>query len=309
MLGVGIGDALGFPAEGRSPAENDMVYGAPISGYLPRIGRRHSWPVGQVTKDTQLTVLLAESLVGEKRLYMDDFAERLVRWLPSALKAGKATTHAIENLQNGQHWAVSGINSNGVGGTVRAVPLALFHHRDYWLLRQEAILQCMPTHAASKAYAGTVLFATAIASLVNTPSGHLQRTELLGLLDKAIRGLDAEMTGRLLEVATLLNDEVPAPEVMSRFRTGGYIMECLPSALYCFLYHAENPERALLTAANGGFDATTVAAIVGALSGAYHGRAGLPRSLERELPVAPMLIDLGTRLHDLVVEQEALKTP
>ncbi|MFP5501944.1 MAG: hypothetical protein ACLGIN_05605, partial [Candidatus Sericytochromatia bacterium] len=36
MLGVGIGDALGFPAEGRSPSEVEMIYGAPISGYVAR---------------------------------------------------------------------------------------------------------------------------------------------------------------------------------------------------------------------------------------------------------------------------------
>ena len=46
-------------------------------------------------------------------------------------------------------------------------------------------------------------------------------------------------------------------EALARFHTGGYILECLPSALYCFLFHEDHPERALLTAANGGFDAAT----------------------------------------------------
>jgi ADP-ribosylglycohydrolase len=300
MLGLGLGDALGFPAEGRSPAEVEMIYGGPLTGMIGRIGRHHRWPLGQVTKDPQLTILLADSILAEGRLDLDDMADRLTRWLPSGLRVGKSTIQAIEALQEGRHWSVSGLQSNGSGATVRVVPLALLHHNDYGLLRQQAILQAMPTHQAPKAYAGTVLFATAIAALVNTPRGELKRAEFLQLLDRAIRGIDVEANIRLHDVSAMLAEGVAPAEALRRLKTGGYVLECLPSALYCFLYHAESPERAMLAAANGGFDANSVAGMAGALVGAYHGAGSLPAAWVQDLTVGGSLVTLGERLEALV---------
>jgi ADP-ribosylglycohydrolase len=307
MLGMGLGDALGFPAEGRSPAEIEMIYGGPLTGMVGRIGRRHRWPVGQVTKDTQLVMVLAESLIDEGALDMDDFAERLVRWLPSGLRAGKSTVQAVEALQEGRHWSVSGLESNGAGATVRVVPLALVRHGDYGRLRQEAILQCMPTHQSPKAYAATVLFATAVSALVNTPAGTLKRSDFLQLLDRAIRGIDVEVNIRLHDMSSMLGDGLAPAEALGRLKTGGFVMECLPSALYCFLFHADDPEQALLAAANGGFDSNSVAGMVGALAGAYHGRSGLPEAMVRELTVAPALLELAAKLEALAAAADAAK--
>jgi hypothetical protein len=130
LVGLAVGEALGFPAEGRSPADIEMIYGGPIPGYVGRIGRRHAWPIGQVAKDTQLAMVLGTSLVeGDGQLDMDDVAERLVKWLPSALKPGKSTVQAIQALGEGRHWCVSGLDSNGAGGTTRVAPLALLRAR------------------------------------------------------------------------------------------------------------------------------------------------------------------------------------
>jgi poly(ADP-ribose) glycohydrolase ARH3 len=306
LLGVGIGDALGFPAEGRGPSEVEMIYGGPIRGYTARIGRRHTWPLGQVTKDTQLVFCLGESLAEAGELDMDDFAERLIRWLPSALRAGKSTARSVEALAEGRHWSVSGIESNGAGSTVRVVPLALALHEDLGRLRQAAILQSLPTHQSSKAYAGAVLLATAVATLANTPAGGLDQAEWVGLLERAIRGIDLEMSAALHDVTACLGQRMEAAAALARFKTGGYVLECLPSALYCFLRHPDDPERALLAAANGGFDASSVAAMAGALAGAYHGRNGLPRHLIEGLPVAAGLVTLAERLHAHLPERQAL---
>jgi poly(ADP-ribose) glycohydrolase ARH3 len=297
LIGVGIGDALGFPAEGRSPAEIEMIYGGPLEDYTPRIGRRHTWAAGQVTKDTQLVTVLGESLAERGQLDMDDFAERLVRWLPGSLRAGKSTAQSVQALTEGRHWSTSGVASNGAGSTVRVVPLALLLHTDYAALRQAAVLQSLPTHQASKAYAGAVLFGTAIATLVNTPTGELAVSAWLGMLERSIRGIDLEMSAALHDVATYLADRMPAREALARLKTGGYVLECLPSALYCFLTYPQDPRRAMITAANGGFDASSVAAMTGALCGAYNGRSCLPSVLIDGLPCAQALAALAERLY------------
>lgn len=304
LAGLAVGDALGFAAEGLSPQQIEDTYGGPLKGYVARVGRRHTWPLHQVSRLTQTAQLLGESLLAERQLDMDDFAERLVRWLPGGVKPGGSTIQAVSSLAEGRHWAVSGIDSNGSGSTLRVVPLALLRHRDYALLRQEAVLQGMPTHVGEKAYAASVLFATAIASLANTPRGALSRADLLSLLERAIRGIDAEMTARLHEVAALLAEGAAPAAAMARFRTGGYVLECVPSALFTFLAYPEDPARALLLAANAGFDATSVAGMVGALAGAYLGRSGLPGQFVADLPAAAELAALGERLHALAAERE-----
>lgn len=297
MAGVALGDALGFPAEGRSPAEIEMIYGGPLTGPVGRIGRHHHWPVGQVTKDSQLTVCLGESLAQAGRLELDDFVERLVRAQTAMVRPGKSTLQAIQAMAEGRHWSVTGLESNGAGSTVRMVPLALLRHRDYARLRQEAIFQSLPTHAAPKAYAGAVLFGSAIASLVNTSHGELGQAAWLGLLERAIRGIDLEASAKLHDVAALLAQDTPALEALARFKSGGFVLECLPSALYCFLSYPDHPERAMLTGVNGGFDASSVGAMIGALCGAYHGLSGLPGSWLRDLPMAASMNELADRLH------------
>ncbi|MNS30876.1 ADP-ribosylglycohydrolase [compost metagenome] len=62
-----------------------------------------------------------------------------------------------------------------------------------------------------------------------------------------------------------------------------------------------------MAAANGGFDSNSVAGMVGALAGAYHGRAGLPEAMVRELTVAPALLELAGKLEALAAGADAAK--
>jgi ADP-ribosylglycohydrolase len=300
LVGLALGEALGLPAEGRSPEDVEMIYGGPLRCLVGRVGRRHRWPVGQSAKDTQLVQLLGASLLAhDGELDLDDVAERLVRWLPTALKPGKSTVQAVSALSEGRHWSVSGVDSNGAGGSARLVPLALLRHAQLGRLRQEAVLQCLVTHRGAKALAGAVLFGTAIAALVTTPRGELDREGLLELLERAIQGIDQEATSRLHEVRCALAAGTSAKEVVKTFKTGGFVLECLPSALACFLCHPDDPEQALLTAVNAGFDACATGGMTGALVGAYVGREGLPDAWVADLSVKAPLTQLGEALFAL----------
>jgi ADP-ribosylglycohydrolase len=304
LVGLALGEALGLPAEGRSPEDIEMIYGGPLRGPVPRIGRRHTWPLGQIAKDTQLVQLLGASLVAQGgELDLDDVAERLVRWLPTALKPGKSTLQAVSALRDGHHWSVSGVDSNGAGGSARLAPLALLRHAQLGRLRQEAVLQCLVTHRGAKALAGAVLFGTALAALVATPRGELDREALFSLLERAIRGIDVGASTRLQEVRAALAAGTPAQEVVKTFKTGGFVLECLPSALACFLGHPEDPEQALLTAVNAGFDACATGAMTGALAGAYVGRSGLPEAWVSVLSVGAPLTELAEALHGLAMSR------
>lgn len=292
LVGLGLGDALGFPADGRAPQENDMVYGGPLAGPTGRIGRRHRYAVGQGTRHTQLALVLADSLLATaNRFDPDDFAARLVRWLPGALKAGRTTQEAVEDLASGRHWAVSGQESNGSGAVCRLVPLAIaYQGLPFGRLRTSAILQSAITHAAPKAYAGATLFAAALAYVLSLePAEPLRPANMLAFLEQAVRGIDAELSGRLTAIAALLEAGASPAEGLRTLRTGGYVLEGLSAALFAFLAGAEAPEATLLAAANAGFDASGTSAMVGALLGARHGLEGLPAAWVGQLPAAPTL--------------------
>jgi ADP-ribosylglycohydrolase len=51
----------------------------------------------------------------------------------------------------------------------------------------------------------------------------------------------------------------------------------MPTVLHILARHADDPEEAIVRAVNDTRDNDTIAAIVGAVVGALHGRAALPR--------------------------------
>jgi ADP-ribosyl-[dinitrogen reductase] hydrolase len=70
--------------------------------------------------------------------------------------------------------------------------------------------------------------------------------------------------------------DLPPRQAFDRLYNGAFILESLPAALWSFLRSPEDPEEVLVTAASGGHDADTVAAMAGNLVGAYLGEAALP---------------------------------
>src|SRR5262249_4732021 len=82
------------------------------------------------------------------------------------------------------------------------------------------------------------------------------------------------LVDRLLEVRGLLGAD--ADEAFDTLYNGAFVLESLPAALWCFLHSPEDLEEVVVTAANGGRDADTVAAMAGTLAGAYLGDRALP---------------------------------
>ena len=88
------------------------------------------------------------------------------------------------------------------------------------------------------------------------------------------RGTLTDLVGQYLEPA--LDDDLPTDIACNTWHSGAYLLESVPSVSYILERHAHDPREAILEAVNHTRDNDTVAAIVGALVGALHGRAGLP---------------------------------
>jgi ADP-ribosylglycohydrolase len=70
---------------------------------------------------------------------------------------------------------------------------------------------------------------------------------------------------------------LPTLEACELWLSGAYLLETVPCVLYILMKHAASLEEAVVRAVNDTRDNDTIAAIVGALAGALHGRQGIPR--------------------------------
>ncbi len=285
MLGLAIGDALGRPLSGLSPKEVQNAYGLVnryLSGPLPDF----LLPAGQLGSDTQMALALAGSIISAGRFDPREYSQRLMAWHPVARSAGKSVTDATLALRNGTSWLQSGTPSAGKGATARAVPVGLLHPADLDMLRFDAALQAIITHADHTAIASAIAMATSVAHLTGVAAGTFDVALLYRVIERSLQGIELpELPLRHVPArSTLLNrisvalDQVgSAPEVAySAIKTGGFLLEALPLALWAFASAPENPVGAIVLAVNGGGAASSVGAMAGALAGAYRGASSLP---------------------------------
>lgn len=313
LLASAIGDALGRPAEGM-PIEavrerfGHHELGDGLRNFLPWRGWR-SGPKGTITDDTQLTMCVAESLAAGGPLDPEDLARRLVDWLPHGRGKGAATTAAVEALGRGVSWWRAGEPSAGNGAAMRVAPVGLRYATDPAGLRRDAALSAVVTHADPMAVASAVAQAAGVAWCLHQPAGSLRPPEFVDAVLSSIADVHdpghperrpsapaaaVRLAERIAELPGLL--ALAPDEAFRVLHNGAFVLESLPAAFWCFLRSPENAEEVPVTAANGGRDADTVAAMAGALVGAYLGESALPGRWRDDLEFAGDLVALAERL-------------
>jgi len=309
LLGVAIGDALGRPVEGRPPAVIKQRFGV-LRDFQPW----HGWqggPRGTITDDTQMTMCLALSIVARGGLDPEDLAGRFTDWLDYGRGKGQACTEACLNLRAGMPWWQAGVPSAGNGAAMRAAPIGLFHPRFPEGIRRDGALSAVVTHADVMAVASAITVGFLVAYLLHRPAGTLDADDLMRNLEAILadvpepghperrEGTDEEpvrLADRLAEVPGLLH--LDRNEAFAYLHNGAFVLESLPAALWCFLKSPEDAEEAVVLAVNGGYDADTVAAMTGALSGAYLGNQAWPQRWLEDLEYPEELEELAESLAD-----------
>ena len=141
ILGLAIGDALGFPVERLRRAEIERVHGA--AGVTDFVASAR-YPAGTYSDDTQMTIAVAEALLeaggDDLDALMRATAERFVAWSRSAESArgpGKASLAGCARLALGVDWREAGAaDSKGCGSAMRVAPIGLLFFRE-----QERLLE------------------------------------------------------------------------------------------------------------------------------------------------------------------------
>ncbi|MEX2527862.1 MAG: ADP-ribosylglycohydrolase family protein [Gemmatimonadota bacterium] len=285
LLGLAIGDAMGAPAEFKSPG--DFV---PITGF--RSGGWFGLQAGQWTDDSSMAICLAESLLSRGGLHLADNLERFCRWYQEGENSSTGHCFDIGVGTRGalNHWLATGeVNagdrtSGGNGALMRLAPVAIFFHSAPREAGAKAREMTVTTHGAPEALDASRWFGETLArallgedpaTLVPAPGweGH-------------------PAVARVVTGSWRTQDE-------SLIRADGYCIPSLEAALWAF-DTTSSFRDCILKAVNLGDDADTVGAIAGQVAGAVYGRSGIPeewitglQESERFVELADGLVEAG----------------
>ncbi len=225
-------------------------------------GGGFEWAPGEFTDDTQMGVLLAQSLVDARHdLNPDDLWRRWRAWASTASDVGITTRRALsfENWREVRHTNPSHTAANGA--LMRAFPLALLsvdrNTRREWTLQQAALTHAHPD-AGFGAWLGVAMMRAAIDD--HDPFEMLE-TELQELPKQS-----RDVFAPLLAPTWSPDDGGPS---------NGSVWGCLAHAVWA-VRGAESFEDAVVRAVNCGDDADTVACVAGALAGALFTEQAIP---------------------------------
>ncbi len=292
LLGCAVADALGMPFERKLPTDTLLINWDGRT-FLPSVS--HKLKAGQFTDDTEMSIMVAESLITNNGFNPDDLSRRYINWIDSGLARGygRTTFAAINNLRNGIHWSKSGIlNSNKNGSAMRAASFGIYFNNDINTLLNCVKIDSNITHVSDNTTAGAQAIALAAAYIVNN--------DIENLLKKIVSQIcDCEVKNKIILANDLAkNNKISISSALTLLGTKTDVRETVPSALYCFIKFNSYIE-AVVAAIRAGFDTDTTASIVGALFGAKVGINEIPKYLISQVENNQYIINLDYKLNKL----------
>ncbi|MFD4030844.1 ADP-ribosylglycohydrolase family protein [Streptomyces sp. NPDC058637] len=305
VVGSAAGDALGAPFEFGAPG----VFTARFPDGVGTLCGGGGWDPGEATDDTQMAVLVAESLLDNGGLELPDVFDRFRRWAAAEPKDIGLQTEYV--LTSGEPWDLAAARhfqvnprAAGNGSLMRATTSAVYFARRGRVATMDAARRIAAlTHGDRAAWEGTAVF------------HELVRVALDGDDPlSAVPGALAEVhTDHRARWATVLAPDWH-PDDATEFN--GAVWPCLGTALWA-LRSTSGFESALAAAVDVGGDTDTVAAVTGGLAGAVYGLVAVPERWTRCLHVplpgyedrvlrTPDLVSLAGRL-DGIAESTPLK--
>ncbi|MFF4579977.1 ADP-ribosylglycohydrolase family protein [Streptomyces sp. NPDC001389] len=297
VVGSAVGDALGAPFEFGPQGAFSARFPAPGAGGEMCGGG--GWDPGEATDDTQMAVLVAESLVQQGALDLPDVFARFQRWAASEPKDIGLQTEDV--LTNGMPWDSAAaihfqVNQRAAGnGSLMRASTAAVHFAP---AGPEATMEAARriaalTHGDRAAWEGTAIFHELVRVALEDTDPLTTLRDILDLVHPDHRD----------RYATVLSPNWH-PDQATEFN--GAVWPCLGSAVWA-LRTTDGFEDALRAAIDLGGDTDTVAAVTGGLAGAYYGLDAIPARWTQPLHVPlpgfggrvlrlPDLLDLTHRL-------------
>lgn len=334
LLGVGIGDALGYPVEGMSPERIAAAYPVGrITKFIPAIARR--WykgePAGTTSDDTQLTLAVLSAFVKSPLNVHAQMHSHIAAYKDSTNGWGSSTRNAVEALMKGEPSGQSGPRmGKGNACAMKISPLAASltgrlklvpddQERQNNIIRQTigfAVRLSLLTHYTLMAVESAVVQISALSYCLNPfcdygAGNEFDPLTFLDILDKSfsfakdavvgIADIDREsFQEQMKKVCDYGQYQNDIPRLRADF--GGcscYIAHSLPATYAVFLNNPFSIESLYDIIMVGG-DTDTNGSMLAALLGALNGPQIFPQHLVDGLVGKDKILDAANQLCDSI---------
>ncbi len=269
IVGSAVGDALGAPFEFGEPGEYSARFPTAVHGGIGEMVGNHIWGPGQFTDDTEMGVVVAESLLERNGIDVDDQLTRFRAWGRSAKDVGNLTREVLESRLHAPDaarevmLARNGHNTAGNGSIMRAAAGAVFFASHGRAATIDAALKLSAvTHADP-------LCLWAVAMQHELVRVALEGDDPIDAIDDVIEMLPDDM--RAVYEPLLAPSWTPT----SGGPGNGSAMGALAQAVWA-LRRYDSFAEVVTALINLGKDTDSVAAVAGALAGATFGIQTIP---------------------------------
>lgn len=298
ILGGAVGDALGMPTErgpSLQPGETiEGVFGKRITHYERSPNRNFALEAGCYTDDTQMTIVVAETLLEGKGVFDKQVFFKKLLAMAEAHEfrtIGPTLATVIKSIVRIGIEATLKKNAGGTypsnGAAMRTAPVALLYYWDFEQLRKITIQVAESTHANSSSLAGACAMSFMIATLIREKGKLIDPVILREQLTHFIELLDADLAMMIREKRQGQGD-------------GCSVEDTIPEVVNRFLENPNDFRTGVLDEVNSEGDTDTKASLIGQLLGAHLGLSAIPdeyvEDLENKAKGREYILSLADRL-------------
>jgi ADP-ribosylglycohydrolase len=298
LTGLAVGDALGMPTEMLTQEQIRAEFGwVDTLKSAPTWHPHHPLRPGRVTDDTGQALSVAHAYSAEGNISAEAVAEKLLEWADQEkdildLVVGPSTRQALTELRKGgdpRHTGQYG-KTNGAAYRAVAVGLVNVHHPER--LMQQVVEVCLPTHGTTIAISGAAAIAAAIAEACQEQA--TLESILSAAMVNAVEGRkhgtwvwSTPLESRMKLAVDLARDNPEPDTAMKKIADYVGVDMLVPesvAAVFGIVTLAKgDPMKAVTYGANIGGDTDTIAALSGAICGAWKGSASIDPTIVSEI--------------------------
>jgi poly(ADP-ribose) glycohydrolase ARH3 len=277
LLGLAIGDALGAKFEAQSAEA--------IRARIPTVEALIEYPKEEIwyTDDAQMAIGVAETLAEHGRIVEEHLCRAFVANYVPSRGYGRGARAVLEAMEDGRNYREVAQRyfpggSYGNGAAMRVAPVGLLFRDDHRRLWEEARASALPTHLHPLGIEGAQILALGVS--ICSHAGRLDAVEFLNDLENACES--NEYRAKLSE-----SKRVRSSDELAVLGNRIEALHSVPTAIASFALTPESFEETVGNVIFLGGDTDTMAAMAGALSGAYLGAGKLPARLVNLLESSP----------------------
>jgi len=299
LMGVALGDALGMPSSMMDAENIRELFPDGIRDFLPPPEGHplHTGMVaGQVTDDTEQTLVLADAYLKDGKFVPMTVAQGLIAWAEKvngfdSMYLGPSTLRALRMIRDGGSIEKAGFIGDTNGAAMRIGSVGIVNAGDLKGAVNDTATVCLPTHNTNLAISGAAAIACAVAAAMDGASlNEINEAFFYGAREGVKRGnrwigASVERRGKLaLEIAAKAPDEATFwQDLYDIIGTTVVMAEAVPAALAINNYYKFDPVEVARCTANMGGDCDTIGAIAGAMAGAYAGIEAFPSEVIQKI--------------------------